>query len=269
MDKIEQLDFLIEELVSENSRYKQLQIPKSYEERRKLLRALMNVREPDKTSREFIQIQDEFLKNESKEKGIVALEELLTLNSMFPHRKNNHGNKIALWQGDITRLKVDAIVNAANNQMLGCFVPCHGCIDNAIHSAAGIQLRNECNEIMNKQGFLEPTGSAKLTSAYNLPCKHIIHTVGPIIGGPLTEEDCNKLEACYSSCLHTAVENDIKSIAFCCISTGEFHFPKEKAAEIAINTIENFLYKNNEKIERVIINVFKQEDFDVYKNLWG
>ncbi|MDS0527481.1 protein-ADP-ribose hydrolase [Clostridium sp. SHJSY1] len=269
MNKMEQLDFLIKELISEDERYKKLKIPKDYKEKRKLLRALMNVREPYRASEEFIKVQDEFLKKECEEKGIVELKDLTILNEMFPEKSNKYGNKIILWQGDITRLKVDAIVNAANNQMLGCFVPCHGCIDNAIHSASGIQLRNECNELMNKQGVIESIGSAKVTKAYNLPCKHVIHTVGPIVSGPLTYEDCNKLESCYRSCLQIAVKNNIKSIAFCCISTGEFHFPKEKAAEIAINTINNFLEMNNEKIERVVINVFKEEDFEIYKNLLG
>jgi O-acetyl-ADP-ribose deacetylase (regulator of RNase III) len=153
--------------------------------------------------------------------------------------------------------------------MLGCFVPCHGCIDNAIHSAAGIELRIECDELMKKQGFLEPTGNAKITGAYNLPCKHIIHTVGPIIVGFLRDEDCKQLDSCYKSCLKVAVENNIKSIAFCCISTGEFHFPNKMAAEIAIKAINNFLDDNSEKIERIVINVFKEEDFQIYKNLLG
>lgn len=269
MSKTEQLDFLIKDLISEEVRYKEVKIPEDYNEKRRLLRSLMNVREPYEASQEFIKVQDEFLKNECEEKGIVELKDLATVNEMFKERTNKHGNKIALWQGDITSLRVDAIVNAANNQMLGCFVPCHACIDNAIHSSAGIQLRNECDELMRKQGFLEPTGSAKVTKAYNLPCKHIIHTVGPIISGELTDDDCTKLESCYKSCLEIAVENNIKSIAFCCISTGEFHFPKDKAAEIAINTINNFLDKNNEEIERIVINVFKQEDFEIYKNLLG
>ncbi|OOM75593.1 O-acetyl-ADP-ribose deacetylase [Clostridium puniceum] len=269
MNKIEQIDFLIKELINEEEKYKGISIPKDYEGKRKLLRSLMNIREPYEASDEFIKVQDEFLINESKEKGTVELKDLATLNEMFPDKNNKHGDEITLWQGDIISLKVDAIVNAANNQMLGCFVPCHACIDNAIHSAAGIQLRLECNEIMNKQGVLEPTGSAKVTGAYNLPCKHVIHTVGPIISGKLTDEDCRKLESCYKSCLEVAVENNIKSIAFCCISTGEFHFPKEKAAEMAIKTICDFLDDNNEKIERVVINVFKEEDFQIYKNLFG
>lgn len=269
MNKMEQLDFLIKELIGESGRYKELRIPEDYNERRKLLRSLMNVREPYEASEEFIKVQDEFLKNEAEEKGIVELKDLVTLNEMFKEKSNKYGNKISLWQGNITRLKLDAIVNAANNQILGCFVPCHGCIDNAIHSAAGIELRNECNKLMKKQGFLEPTGSAKVTKAYNLPCKYVIHTVGPIISGKLTERDCNKLESCYKSCLQVAIENNIKSIAFCCISTGEFHFPNDKAAEIAINTINNFLEEHNDEIERVVINVFKQEDLEIYKNLLG
>jgi Predicted phosphatase homologous to the C-terminal domain of histone macroH2A1 len=269
MNKVEQLDYLIKELINENETYKEIEIPEEYKEKRKFLRGLMNVREPYEASEEFIKVQDEFLKNEREEKGTVEIKDLVKLNDMFSNKSNKHGNKITLWQGDITRLKVDAIVNAANNQMLGCFVPCHGCIDNAIHSAAGIQLRLECDEIMKKQGFLEPTGSAKVTKAYNLPCKYVIHTVGPIISGTLKDDDCNKLQACYQSCLEIAVENNIKSIAFCCISTGEFRFPKEKAAEIAINTINNFLDKNNGKLERVVINVFKEEDFKIYKNLLG
>lgn len=269
MDKIEQLNFLIEELINEETRYKELKIPEDYNEKRKLLRSLMNVREPYKANEEFIRVQDEFLQNECEEKGIVELKDLATLNEMIKEKSNKYGDKITLWQGDITRLKIDAIVNAANNQMLGCFVPCHACIDNAIHSAAGVELRNECNELMNKQGFLEPTGSAKVTKAYNLPCKHVIHTVGPIISGPLTDDDCKKLESCYRSCLEIAIENNIKSIAFCCISTGEFRFPKDRAAEIAIKTICAFLDDNNEKIERVVINVFKEEDLEIYKNLLG
>lgn len=269
MNKLEQLNFLIKELIDEETRYKELKIPEGYNEKRKLLRSLMNVREPYEANEQFSRIQDEFLKNECEEKGIIELKDLVTLNEIFPWKSNKYGNKITLWQGDITRLKIDAIVNAANNQMIGCFVPCHGCIDNAIHSAAGIQLRNECDELMKKQGFLEPTGSAKVTKAYNLPCKHVIHTVGPIIDGPLTDEDCSKLESCYKSCLQVAIENNIKSIAFCCISTGEFSFPKDRAAEIAIKTICNFLDDNNQKIERVVINVFKQEDFEIYKNLLG
>lgn len=269
LSEIEQIDFLIKELINEDERYKELNIPEGYNEKRKLLRSLINVREPYEASEEFVRVQDEFLKNECEEKGVVELKDLEKLSEMLPEKGNKYGDKITLWQGDITRLKIDAIVNAANNQMLGCFVPCHGCIDNAIHSAAGIQLRNECDELMKKQGFLEITGSAKVTKAYNLPCKHVIHTVGPIISGPLTEEDCNKLESCYRSCLQIAVDNNIKSIAFCCISTGEFRFPRDRAAEIAIKTICDFLDDNNEKIERVVINVFREEDLKIYKKLLG
>lgn len=180
-----------------------------------------------------------------------------------------------MWQGDITTLKCGAIVNAANSQMLGCFCPCHGCIDNAIHTFAGVQLRLECAEIMHAlpasretpQGFEEPVGKAKITAAYNLPCDKIIHTVGPYVGGGLTDEHCGQLRSCYRECLETAVRNGITSIAFCCISTGEFHFPNKKASEIAVQTVDEFL-QNNSEIE-VIFNVFKDDDYGIYKQLLG
>ena len=168
---------------------------------------------------------------------------------------------------DITKVDVDAIVNAANSQMLGCFAPCHGCIDNAIHSAAGIQLRDECNEIMKQQGHEEETGKAKITKAYNLPCKHVIHTVGPIVNFELTKELEEDLSSCYRSCLECAVQNGIRTIAFCCISTGEFRFPNARAAEIAMETIIEFLKENAAKIDRVIFNVFKDLDDEIYRNL--
>ena len=173
-----------------------------------------------------------------------------------------------LWQGDITRLAVDAIVNAANSQLLGCFIPCHGCIDNAIHTAAGVQLRQNCFDIMQKQKHAEPTGSAKITSAYNLPSKYVIHTVGPIIHGDLTQEDWGLLAACYKSCLDIAAEHKLNSIAFCCISTGEFHFPNKEAAEIAVQTVKkDYLRQNTASIDRIVFNVFKDMDFNIYKNL--
>lgn len=171
-----------------------------------------------------------------------------------------------LWKGDITTLKCNAIVNAANSQMLGCFCPCHGCIDNAIHTFSGVQLRLECAQIMAQQGHDEPTGQAKITRAYNLPCDKIIHTVGPIVGGILTETHEQLLESCYKSCLETAVSNGMKSVAFCCISTGEFHFPNERAAEIAVKTVREFSGKDEIK---VIFNVFKQSDYEIYKRLLG
>jgi O-acetyl-ADP-ribose deacetylase (regulator of RNase III) len=175
-------------------------------------------------------------------------------------------DKISIWQGDITRLQADAIVNAANSQMLGCFAPCHSCIDNAIHSAAGIQLRDECYRIMKAQGHEEPTGSAKITNGYNLPAKYVIHTVGPIVYGKLTKKEEKQLESCYKSCLHLAEKKGLGSIAFCCISTGEFHFPNDRAAEIAVKTVEEML-PNCKHIKKIVFNVFKDADYQIYKKL--
>ena len=228
MTQTERLLFLIKYLISENNELKFLHIPVEENARKRLLCSLMNIRPPKPVTRDFLNIQDEYLQREKTEKGIISLADI-------PFVKSG----IYLWQGDITRLSVDAIVNAANNAMLGCFVPCHGCIDNAIHSAAGIELRLECSRIMEKQKIEEPTGKAKITKAYNLPCRYVLHTVGPIIYGEVTQKDCNLLSDCYRSCLELAAEYQLKSIAFCCISTGEFHFPNEAAAEIAIQTVKD------------------------------
>lgn len=220
----------------------------------KILRALFNTRMPNKIDREFLDVQDEYLKEEASKKGYIELKDMEQLE-----------NGIYIWRGDITRIKVDAIVNAANSQMLGCFVPNHKCIDNAIHTFAGVQLRIYCNEIMKNQGHEEITGKAKITPGFNLPAKNIIHTVGPIVYGELTEKNCEQLKSCYKSCLDLAVKNGLKSIAFCCISTGEFRFPNKKAAEIAVDTVRKFLGYN--KIE-VIFNVFKEEDERIYRNIF-
>ena len=200
-------------------------------------------------------MQDAYLQQESRQKGIVTLSDLEPM-----------AEGIYLWQGDITRLRVDAIVNAANSALLGCFVPCHGCIDNAIHSAAGVQLRLECARIMNRQKTQEPTGKAKLTKAYNLPSRYVLHTVGPIIYEKVTEDDCALLADCYRSCLELAAAHQLKSIAFCCISTGEFRFPNQKAAEIAIETVQKVQQERHSRME-VVFNVFKDEDAQIYKRL--
>ena len=168
-----------------------------------------------------------------------------------------------LWQGDITTLAVDAIVNAANSQMLGCFAPCHGCIDNAIHTYVGVQLRHECAKLMREQEE-EPTGSAKITKAYNLPCRHVLHTVSPIIFGTVTREERDQLASCYRSCLTLAAQNGLHSVAFCCISTGEYHFPRVLAAEIAIQTVKKWQGQNPNWIE-VIFNVFRDSDHEIYQ----
>lgn len=257
MTQKERRIYLIRELLKEQPRYRDIEIPKNEQEQKRLLRSLLNVRMPQAVSSEFLEVQDAYLQTETAEKGITNLSDLQ------PVQKG-----LYLWKGDITTLRCDAIVNAANSQMLGCFCPCHGCIDNAIHTYAGIQLRAACAELVNEQGHEEETGKAKITPAYNLPCNYVLHTVGPIIYGRLTEKDKKQLASCYRSCLELAEQNGIKSIAFCCISTGEFHFPNDKAAEIAVQTVKEYKRQTNSKIE-VIFNVFKQMDYEIYRDLLG
>ena len=234
--------------------------PRDAVSQRRLLRALMNLRPPLPLRQDFLELQDAFLSAEREEKGVV---DIWTLPSAAADPR------LILWQGDITRLQADAVVNAANSALLGCFHPCHGCIDNAIHSAAGLQLRDECAEIMRAQGRPEPAGRAKLTRAYNLPARYVLHTVGPIVGRWVTWKDRRELAACYRSCLALAAEHDLRSVAFCCISTGEFHFPNQEAAEIAVRTVREFLEQQTTSVERVIFNVFKDLDAAIYRRLLG
>lgn len=257
MTQSEKRIYLINKLFEEQPQYKEISVPKSETEQKRLLRALMNIRRPMPIGDDFLNVQNEYLQAETKEKGITDLSVL-----------NPISGDIYLWQGDITTLRCDAIVNAANSEMLGCFFPCHGCIDNAIHTFSGIQLRQECAEIMQKQGCSEPVGRAKLTKAYNLPCKYVLHTVGPFIGGEVTRNDEEQLASCYRSCLSLAEENGIESVAFCCISTGEFHFPNRKAAEIAVRTVKAFK-EDTHSIIKVIFNVFKDTDYEIYRELLG
>ncbi len=252
MTQKERRIYLIKELLKEQPEYQGMEIPTEEEGQKRMLRSLFNIRMPQPVSREFLEIQDGYLQRETAEKGITDIAELQPVQE-----------GIYLWQGDITTLKCDAIVNAANSQMLGCFCPCHGCIDNAIHTFAGVQLRVACAELMEKQGREEETGRAKITAAYNLPCKYVLHTVGPIVHGRLTNQDKALLASCYQSCLELAEQNSIKSIAFCCISTGEFHFPNDKAAEIAIRTVWEYKQQTDSGIE-VVFNVFKQTDHEIY-----
>ena len=250
-------EYLITELLNERPEYADVSIPKDRAEQKKLLRALFNVRLPLPISDDFLMVQDEYLQEEIAKKGITSIDDL---ESIKPD--------IYLWQGDITTLKCDAIVNAANSQMLGCFCPNHGCIDNAIHTFSGVQLRLKCAEMMQKQGKDEETGKAKITPAYNLPCKYILHTVGPIVPGELTEKDCELLRSCYHSCLALADEYKLNSVSFCCISTGEFHFPNDKGAKIAIETVSEYKKQTNSKI-KVIFNVFKNSDYEIYREYLG
>ncbi len=255
MDRLAAVKKLNAQLLAEMPDLQVAEIPDDLLSQRKLLRALMNVRPPMPLDAEFLKLQDEILSAEVKERGVVKVSEI-------PSVEKN----LKIWQGDITRLDADAIVNAANSALLGCFVPLHGCIDNAIHSAAGLQLREECAAIMRQQGYEEPTGQAKITAGYNLPAKHVIHTVGPIIQGPVTEEDEQLLASCYRSCLTVAADAGLESIAFCCISTGEFHFPNQRAAEIAVRTVKDFLGRDA-RIRIVVFNVFKDLDAEVYHHL--
>ena len=267
-DKNTEIDFLINELISKNERIdNNMEIPDNYDEKRKLLRALMNTQTPVQLSDEFYEIQDKILSDETNNKDLVSWEDIETISQ----NPNEIDSKIALWQGDITYLKADAIVNAANSQMLGCFIPLHNCIDNQIHSAAGFQLRMDCYKIMQNQGHEEANGNAKITSAYNLPSKYVIHTVGPAIpyGREPDENEIRELESCYQSCLELADEHELKSIAFCSISTGVFNFPKDQASKLAIETVRNYLKNNpNTNIEKIIFNTFSDEATEIYrKNL--
>ncbi len=256
MNQEERLVFLVRELIKEQTQYQNIKIPSSISEKKQLFRSLLNVRMPKPVSEKFLKVQNEYLQNELNERGITFYKELVPVSE-----------DIYIWQGDITTLKCDAIVNAANSGMTGCYYPCHSCIDNCIHTFAGVQLRLACAELMKKQGYDEPTGKAKITLAFNLPCKYILHTVGPIVMGKLTIKDSEMLASCYRSCLELADKNNIKSIAFCCISTGEFHFPNEQAAEIAVRTVKEYKSSSHSKIE-VIFNVFKNIDYEIYQNLF-
>lgn len=253
MEQTERRKYLIEYLLSE--RNESAAIPNDTEEQKRLFRALVNVRMPKSASREFLKIQGEYLREELRLKGITDIAEL---NPIMPD--------IYLWKGDITTLKCDAIVNAANSRMLGCFYPNHNCIDNAIHTFAGVELRKSCCDIMSLQGREELVGRAKITPGYNLPCRYIIHTVGPMVCGDLDGTHEKQLSNCYRSCLALADKNFLESIAFCCISTGEFRFPNERAAKIAVQTVGE--YKKETKSEiKVIFNVFKEYDHEIYKKL--
>lgn len=247
--------YLIKKLISEHPRYADIQIPTDSDEQKRLLRSLMNVRLAAPVDKEFLQIQDEYLQLANEEKGIVHIEDM-----------TERQPDIYIWKGDITRLGVGAIVNAANSGMTGCYQPCHNCIDNCIHTFAGIELRNFCEDMMQEQGYEEPTGQAKLTPAYNLSCDYVIHTVGPIVRGKLTHRDEDLLKSCYEACLKLADQNGIKSIAFCCISTGVFCFPNQRAAEIAVQTVRDYKRQNDSDI-KVIFNVFKDEDERIYNEL--
>lgn len=282
------LERLIEILVEEMPEYKRMAVPRDVEGRRRLFRSLCNVRPPMPVSEEFLELEGRYLSGRLCEKKVTRIEELSPIETVglsFCEEgasasgvgtcggdcevgSSERGKmEIYLWRGDITSLEVDAIVNAANSQLLGCFVPCHRCIDNAIHSAAGVSLRLECDRIMRQQGHEEPVGRAKITPAFALPCRFVIHTVGPYIAGEVTDQDRAALRSCYESCLLEAGKAGVKSLAFCCISTGEFHFPAEEAARIAVDTVREMAGQGT--VEKVVFNVFSERDEAVYRTLLG
>ena len=254
MTQAERRVYLLTHLLRENHKLNSTVIPEQEYEQRKLLRSLMNVRQPKPLDEAFLEIQDEYLRERNQERGIVTLQDM---DEVQPG--------IYLWQGDITQLKVDAIVNAANSGLTGCYIPCHACIDNCIHTYAGLQLRDYCNALMEEQAFAEPTGQAKVTPAFNLPAKYILHTVGPIVQGKVTPRHEEELRSCYRSCLRLAARKGAQSIALCCISTGMFMFPNERAAEIAVETVQEF--RKNYSQMKVVFNVYLDEDLEIYKNL--
>lgn len=265
----ERLSFLVEQFKEDSRSYRDLETPEDVPGRQQLLRALMNVRSPRRMRADVLQVQDEYLKERSLERGIVTLQEIPTIRE----EGSGHpaGDVLSLWQGDITTLKAGAIVNAANSQMLGCFIPMHHCIDNCIHTYAGIQLREECARQMNElrdrygPGYEQPTAVPMLTGGYNLPAEHIIHIVGPIVETGLTPELEEDLAACYRNTLDLCLKNGIRSVAFCSISTGVFRFPKERACEIAVDTVSRWLAEHPGAMDRVIFNVHKKEDRSNYE----
>lgn len=257
MRQEERRRFLIEELLRERPSCRGQEIPADAESQKMLLRGLMNVRHPAAISQRFLEVQDTYLQEELRVKKITRLSELSPVQE-----------GIYLWRGDITTLACGAIVNAANSGMTGCYQPCHNCIDNCIHTYAGVQLRLKCAEMMEQQGYAEPTGRARITPAYNLPCDYVIHTVGPIVQGKLSQQHCELLASCYRSCLKLADENSVSGIAFCCISTGVFMFPNDRAAEIAVRTVKEYKEKTGSRIE-VVFNVFKEQDERIYRELLG
>ena len=255
MNQSEKRLFLIQSLLNERPSCQKQIIPADSERQKILLRGLMNVRRPVRIGADFLQVQDAYLQDETAAKGITDIADLTPIQP-----------GLYLWQGDITTLRCDAIVNAANSGMTGCYIPNHRCIDNAIHTFAGVELRLTCEQLMEQQGYPEPTGQAKITPAFNLPCRYVLHTVGPIISGIVTKEDKELLASCYRSCLELAAENGLESVAFCCISTGEFHFPNDLAAEIAVRTVKEYLKKQT-SVKKVIFNVFKDLDKAIYEKL--
>lgn len=269
MNQKERLDYLVSAFQQDSTEYRNLEISDNTEEKKAVLRSLMNIRMPKPMQSHVIKIQDEYLRKRNEENGIVSLDMIPTLQQLGSTHES--ANVLSIWQGDITRLSVDAVVNAANNQMLGCFIPMHTCIDNCIHTYAGIQLREECyrkmKQLRMKYGndYVQPVGVPMLTGGYNLPAKHVIHVVGPIVSGFVTKQNEQDLKAAYRNVLDMCCHNDLRTVAFCCISTGVFHYPGHKAAKTAVETVCEWLKDNPDTMDRIIFNVFKDEDKRYYE----
>ena len=242
MTQAERRLYLIRSLLNEKTEYQSLNVPRDAGEQRKLLRSLMNVRMPKVADEAFLRVQDEYLQQELADEGITDLDDLRPVSG-----------DLYLWQGDITRLKCGAIVNAANSGMTGCYIPCHACIDNCIHTFAGVQLRQDCAALMAEQGHEEPTGQAKITKAYRLPCRYVIHTVGPVWNGG-SHGEREQLVSCYRSSLALAREHGCETVAFPLISSGVFGYPKDQALRVAVDTISDFLAENDMTVYIVIFD---------------
>lgn len=259
------VDYLIKYLLNENKKYKLAKTPTTDIEKFNIYRSLCNTRSAQPISEEFLQKEKEYLEEINNKKDLTDIIEVKTINKSYPNNNIKHGNKICLWRGDITCLKVEAIVNAANNQGLGCFIPGHNCIDNQIHTYAGVSLRLACDRHMKNINYNLPTGEAFITKAYNLPSEHVIHTVGPIIQNTVQEQEKELLKKCYTNCLKIAENNNIRSIAFCSISTGVFRFPKDLASKIAIKTVNEYLNEKADKFDKIIFNVYSREALEIYE----
>lgn len=262
---MEKLDYLIEYLLKENAEVNIDRILTNINDKKSLYRSLCNIREPKPISKEYLEIENEYLQEELKKKNLTKVEDIKPIVKTIKESNLENKDKICLWQGDITTLQIDSIVNAANSQGLGCFVPCHKCIDNQINTFAGISLRLECNEIMKEKDYFLHTGKAFITKGYNLPSKYVIHTVGPIIYNEVTEKEELQLVNCYTSSLELAIKNGVRTIVFPCISTGEFRFPKDEACKLAILTVENFLKEYREDFDKIVFNVYGEEDYKIYE----
>ena len=260
---MENLDYLIEYLLKDCG-YSE-KIPDDINQKKSLYRGLVNVREPKPISAEYLEVEDKYLQEELKNKKIKNADELLTIKEQYVNNNLDNSDKMCIWQGDITKLKIGAIVNPANSQGLGCFLPNHNCIDNQIQTFAGIRMRLECNEYMKTINYNLETSKCFITEGYNLPAKKVIHAVGPIVESFLTDDLRTDLENTYINCLKCAIENGIRTISFPCISTGVFRFPKDEASKIAIRTVDKFLSENKDKIDKVIFNLWSKEDVIIYE----